>query len=105
MKSYVVARRTREVGIRIALGARSGDVLALFLRQSALQTAVGISVGLVLALTTGQFLAKLLYRVSPGDPVALIGAAGLLGAVAILAGAIPAWRATRINATEALRVE
>ena len=105
VKSYLVACRTREIGIRIAIGARRGDVLALFMKQSALQTAAGIFAGLVLALLTGQFLAKLLYRVSAFDPVALGGAAVLLAGVATLACALPALRATRINPTEALRAE
>ena len=105
VKSYLVAARTREIGVRIAIGAQTRDVLALFLKQSVLQTAVGILAGLSLAVGVGLLLSKLLYRVSPVDPVALAGAALLLAIVSSVACLIPAWRATRIDPVTALRDE
>jgi len=105
VKAYAVARRTREIGIRMALGAQAGDVLALVFRQGALQTALAVLVGLGLSLAAGQLLATMLYQVSPADPFALGGAAGLLTAAALLACFLPARRATRINPIVALRTE
>jgi putative ABC transport system permease protein len=105
LKSYVVARRTREIGVRIALGARSSDVLDLILRQGVLQAVVGIAAGLCLAVVVGEFLSKVLYSVKPVEPLTLTGVALVLGSVSILACLIPALRATRINPSDALRSE
>lgn len=105
VKAYIVARRTHEIGIRIAIGARSTDVLALLLKQSLLQTAVGIAAGLGLALLAGQFLSTLLYRVNATDIPVLIAAIGLLGIVSVFACVVPAWRATQIDPNQALRAE
>jgi len=105
VKAYVVARRTHEIGIRIAIGARPADVLALILRQGVLQTAVGVAAGLGLAAGAGMGLTRLLYRVNPFDPLTLLGAAALLALASVLACLVPALRATRINPTEALRAE
>ncbi len=105
VKSYLVARRTHEIGIRIAIGARPVDVLALILKQGALQTVLGVAFGLGLALLAGLFLSKLLYRVSPADPIALLVAGVVLALVSLLACLVPALRATRINPSEALRIE
>src|SRR5438552_10902741 len=71
VKSYAVACRTREIGIRMALGAHRSDVFALIMRQGAMQTALAVSVGLLLALAAGRVLAQILYQVSPSDPFAL----------------------------------
>ena len=105
VKAYAVARRTREIGIHMALGAQAGDVLALILRQGALQTALAVVVGVGLSLAAGQLLATMLYQVSPADPFALGTAAALLTAAALFACWIPARRATRINPITALRTE
>lgn len=105
VKAYLVARRAREIGIRIAIGANGRDILGLLLKQSVLQTALGVGVGVGLALLAGQFLSKLLYRVQAMDATVLLGAVGLLATVSLLAGLIPAWRAMRIDPNEALRTE
>ena len=105
LKAYAVARRTREIGIRMALGAQPGDVLALVFRQGALQTALAVIIGLGLSLAAGQLLATMLYQVSPADPFALGSAAALLTVVALFACWLPARRATRINPITALRTE
>jgi putative ABC transport system permease protein len=100
-----VARRTREIGIRMALGAQRGDVLALVMKQAALQTALGITAGVMLALLAGEALSKMLFRVNPFDPLALAAAALLLSAAALLACFLPARRATRVDPSSALRAE
>jgi predicted permease len=105
VKAYAVTRRTREIGVRVALGATARDVLRLILGQSVRQAAVGIAAGGTLAIVTGLGLSKLLYRVSPTDPLMLGVAATVAALAAIAAAALPAWRATRIQPTEALRTE
>lgn len=105
VKAHAVARRTREIGIRMALGAQRGHVLALVLRQGALQTTIGIAAGLVLALLAGQALSKMLYRVNPFDPLSLAAAAILLATATLLACYLPARRATRVDPIAALRTE
>ncbi|MDQ3116068.1 MAG: ABC transporter permease [Verrucomicrobiota bacterium] len=105
VKAYAVARRTREIGIRMALGADRGDVFALIMKQGALQTAFALGVGLLLALGLGRILAKMLYQVSPSDPMALIAASVMLGSAALLACFLPARRAMRVTPMTALRTE
>ena len=105
VKAYAVACRTREIGIRMALGAHRGDVFALIMRQGAMQTALAVSVGLLLALAAGRVLSQILYQVSPADPFALIFSSILLAAAALLACFLPARRATRVNPMVALRTE
>ncbi len=105
VKSYAVACRTREIGIRMALGARRRDVFALIMRQGALQTALALVVGILISLAAGRVLAQILYRVSPTDPLAIILASVLLAAAALLACFIPARRATYVNPITALRTE
>ncbi|MEO7166251.1 MAG: FtsX-like permease family protein, partial [Chthoniobacterales bacterium] len=105
VKAYAVARRTREIGIRMALGANRGDVFALIMKQGALQTGFALGVGLLFALGLGRVLAKMLYQVSPSDPVALIGASVMLGSAALLACFLPARRAMRVTPMTALRTE
>ena len=83
VKAYAVARRTREIGIRMALGADRGDVFALIMKQGALQTAFALGVGFLLALGLGRVLAQMLYQVSPSDPVALIASSVMLGSAAL----------------------
>ncbi|MGH9719610.1 MAG: ADOP family duplicated permease, partial [Bryobacteraceae bacterium] len=103
--SYITGLRTREIGIRMALGARRSDVLALVLRQGMRHVAIGMMLGLAAALALTRFLAKLLYGLSATDWVTFAGQAALLGAVALAACLIPARRATRVQPTAALRYE
>ncbi|HYY35684.1 MAG TPA: ABC transporter permease [Candidatus Binatia bacterium] len=105
VKAYAVACRTREIGIRMALGAHRRDVFALIMRQGAMQTALAVSVGLLLSLAAGRVLARILYQVSPTDPLALVSAALMLATAALLACFFPANRATRVNPITALRTE
>ncbi|HEY2569193.1 MAG TPA: ABC transporter permease [Candidatus Udaeobacter sp.] len=105
VKAYAVACRTREIGIRMALGAHRRDVFALIMRQAAMQTALAVGVGLVLSLGAGRVLSKILYQVSPTDPLALISAILMLTIAALLACFFPASRATRVNPMTALRTE
>ena len=105
VKAYSVARRTREIGIRMALGAHPGDVFRLIMKQGALQTAFALGVGILLALGIGRVLAQMLYQVSPADPIALIVASVVLGAAALLACFVPAQRATKVSPMTALRTE
>jgi len=105
VKAYAVARRTREIGIRMALGAHPSDVFKLIMKQGALQTGVAVGVGVLLALAVGQLLAQMLYQVSPADPLALLGASVLLAVAALLACFFPARRATKVSPMTALRTE
>ncbi|HEY4301700.1 MAG TPA: ABC transporter permease [Candidatus Didemnitutus sp.] len=105
VKAYAVARRTREIGIRMALGAAPRTVLAMILREGAAMIISGLALGLVLGLGLGQLVASMLYRVSPFDPVAFLVAPAVLGFVAIVACWLPARRATRVNPLTALRTE
>src|SRR5436189_797473 len=103
VKAYAVACRTREIGIRMALGAHRKDVFALIMRQGALQTALAVFVGLLLSLAAGRVLAQILYQVSPSDPFALITSSVMLTMAALLACFLPARRATHVNPITALR--
>ena len=101
--SYLVAQRTREIGVRMALGATRSSVLQLVLRQAGAMTVAGIAIGLVGALALTRFLATILFGVSTKDPIVYAGVAALLGVVALVAVAIPSSRATRIDPLKALR--
>jgi predicted permease len=105
VKSYVVAQRTREIGIRMALGARRADVLAMVLKEGAILSAAGVAVGLPLAALLGFALSRMLYDVKPLDPVVFISAPLVLGVAALLASWLPARRATRVTPLTALRRE
>src|SRR5213075_3110422 len=105
VKAYAVACRTREIGIRMALGAHRRDVFALIMRQGDMQTALAVGAGLLLSLAAGRVLAKILYDVSPSDPLALVIATLMLASAALLACFFPANRATRVNPMTALRTE
>jgi predicted permease len=103
--SFTVTQRSREFGIRVALGARSGAVLADVLRRTLLTTAVGIGCGLVLAGLAARAVAPQLYAVSPFDPVSFVAVVALLSASACAAALQPAIRATRVDPVVALRYE
>ena len=103
--AYSVAQRTRELGIRIALGAQRKDVLMLILRQGLALVALGSAIGLVACYWLSSLVSSQLYGISPGDPVTLVSVAVLLAAVALLASYIPARRATRVDPLVALRYE
>ena len=103
--AYTVARRTREIGIRMAVGAQIADVIRLILGQGLALVAVGGVTGMSVALATGRVLRAYLFGVSSTDPVTFVAVALLLAAVALLACWLPARRATRVNPMEALRYE
>jgi putative ABC transport system permease protein len=103
--AYIVGERTREIGIRMALGAKGRDVLALVLRQGSVMVALGIALGLAGALGAGPLLSSALYAVTPRDAVTLATVPVLIAAVAGLATWLPARRATRVDPVEALREE
>ncbi len=105
VKAYDVARRTREIGIRMALGATRADVAGLVVREGARATALGTGLGLLLAAALGFLLRGILYRVSPFDPLVVGAAAALLAGAALLASYVPARRATRVAPLDALRTE
>ena len=105
VKAYAVTRRSREFGIRMALGAGPREILALILTQGAIQPTVAIALGPLLALGAGQVLASLLYHVSAADPLVLGGSAALLALAAMLACLLPARRATRLDPMVVLRSE
>jgi hypothetical protein len=103
--SYLVAQRTREIGVRIALGARPAQVVRLVLAQALRPLAVGVALGLVGALAIARSLAALLHGLSPTDPLTFTVVPLVLLAIALAAGAIPARRATRVDPVAALRSE
>ena len=103
--AFAVARRTNEIGVRMALGARHGDILRLVLGSSLALVGAAVVIGGPLAVIVGQALRAQLYGVSAHDPVLLLLALGLLVAVALLATAVPARRATRIDPLVALRAD
>ncbi len=105
VKAYAVERRTREIGIRMALGAERSDVFALIMKQGALQTITSVVLGLGLSLVVGQALATMLYKVSPADPAALGIAIFALSAATLFACYLPARRATKVSPLTALRTE
>jgi predicted permease len=105
VRAYDVARRTRQIGIRIALGATREKVLLMSLREGMILTCLGLGLGLPLALGVGCLLSSLLVGVSGTDPVTLIAAAAFLAVTMLVACWIPAQRAARINPMEALRYE
>jgi ABC-type antimicrobial peptide transport system permease subunit len=105
LMAYNVARRTSEIGVRMALGARPADVARPILREAAVLALVGALLGVPLALAFGQVLGALAFGVTPHDPVTMIVSGLILLAVAASAAWIPAHRAARIDPMEALRYE
>jgi len=105
VKAYTVAQRTRELGIRMALGADSADTLKLIVSEGFSVSLVGIAAGMLLALALGRILAGILYEVSPFDPLVCTAAAVVLAAVSLVACYVPARRAARMDPMVALRYE
>jgi ABC-type antimicrobial peptide transport system permease subunit len=105
VKAYSVARRTREIGIRMALGAQGSTVQWMILREGLAMVAVGLALGLLLALGTGKILSGILFQVSSTDPFAFTIAPIVLVTAALLATWLPARRATKISPMAALRTE
>ncbi|KPJ74903.1 MAG: hypothetical protein AMS19_14655, partial [Gemmatimonas sp. SG8_23] len=98
-------RRTQEIGIRMALGARAADVVRLMLRQGVLVTGLGLALGLSGAFVGGRALSSLLFGVEATDAATLVAVSGLLGFVALVACYVPARRATRLDPVSSLRSE
>ena len=103
--SYTVARRTGEIGIRMALGARRGNVIGMVLRQVIVMAAVGLAIGVPVAYASAHLVRSFLYGIKPNDPLAVGIAVGILMTAAIVAGYAPARRASRIDPMVALRSE
>jgi ABC-type antimicrobial peptide transport system permease subunit len=103
--SYNVARRTGEIGIRMALGAPRGGVVRMVLGEVFALAAIGLAIGLAVALGTSKFVASLLYGMKPNDPLTFTVAVVTLLAAAMLAGYVPARKASRIDPMTALRHE
>ena len=103
--AYAVSRQTKEIGVRLALGAERSSVLRMIVMQSLMLAAAGVLAGLGMALAFGRFAGNLLFQLSPRDPVSLTAAAALMLAVAGVAGFLPARRASRVDPVVALRVD
>ena len=103
--SYETIRRTREIGIRMALGARRSDVLRLVMRQTIVVVTIGAGIGLALALATSRLIGSLLFGIAPSDPFAIGSALAVLIGVALAASYLPARRASQLDPTQALRYE
>src|SRR5262249_23074613 len=105
LMTYSVTQRTREIGVRMALGAREGQVVAMVMRWAIAVTAVGLGLGLTLALAAARVLTTLLFGVRTTDPVTLAATIGLLAVATIAASLAPARRAARVDPAIALRSE
>jgi ABC-type antimicrobial peptide transport system permease subunit len=103
--AYTVAQRTREIGLRMALGAAPGRVRAMVLKQVGVMTLVGGFIGLTAALWLGPMAESQLYQLKGRDPLVYVGAVGVLAFIALLAGFVPAHRASRVEPMWALRYE
>jgi putative ABC transport system permease protein len=103
--AYSVTRRTREIGIRIALGSPRTSICGLIVRQGIIMVGLGILIGVLVSLSCGPLMRHFVYGVTPHDPVNMIGVTALLGGIAILACWLPARRAARVDPVIALRSE
>jgi putative ABC transport system permease protein len=103
--SHSVTERTHEIGVRMALGADAGHVLRLVVRQGLTTTAIGVTVGVAAAIALSRWIEGLLFGVKPNDPLTMVAVISTLMAVALIACYVPAWRATRVDPTTALRAE
>jgi ABC-type antimicrobial peptide transport system permease subunit len=100
-----VTERMREIGVRVAVGASRGDILAMVIRQGIQLTAIGVAIGLAGAMAASQALITLLFGVSRLDAVTYVGVIALLAGVAVIACAAPAWRAAQVDPAITLRAE
>jgi putative ABC transport system permease protein len=103
--AYAVGQQTREIGVRIALGARPGNVASLVLRSGLAPVLFGIGLGTAGALAVSRLLGNVLYGVQPGDPPTYVLTGAVLAAIGALACAVPAWRASRVEPMQALRMD
>ena len=103
LMSYNVARRTGEIGVRLALGAQRRAVIGMVMSESIRLVAVGTALGLAAVLWAGRFVQTVVYGLSPSDPLTIGGAVALIAGVTALAGGVPARRASNVNPIEALR--
>jgi predicted permease len=103
--AYAVAQRTREIGLRIALGASEAQVRGMVLYKVGIMTLIGVAIGLFLGISIGRTIAFMLYQLQGSDPVVLFSSAIILALVALIAGFIPAYRASKIDPMQALRYE
>ena len=103
--AYSVAQRTREIGVRMALGADRSGILQMVMRSAFLQAGIGLLIGIPAAIFAGRFMATMLYNVRPWDPVVLLGTTVILAVAAFLAAVIPAQRAASVEPMTALRIE
>jgi ABC-type antimicrobial peptide transport system permease subunit len=105
LMSYAVARRTNEIGIRMALGAQRGDVMRQVLVESMILVAIGVAIGVAGSLGAGRFVSTLLFGLAPTDMLTIAAATALMIAVSALAGFLPARRASRVDPMVALRYD
>jgi ABC-type antimicrobial peptide transport system permease subunit len=103
--SYGVVRRTAELGVRLALGAPRSRVVWMILRESLVLAGIGLLFGMPAVFAAGKLLRGILYGIDPVDPATIAAATAILVSVTALAGGIPAWRASRVDPTVALRYE
>jgi ABC-type antimicrobial peptide transport system permease subunit len=103
--SYVVTKRTNEIGIRMALGAQRTGVLWIVLREILMLAATGVAIGVPIALAADRLVSNMLFGLKPGDPITLVCATSVLLVVATIAGYLPARRASRVDPIVALRYE
>jgi ABC-type antimicrobial peptide transport system permease subunit len=103
--SYSVSQRTREIGIRVALGARNDDVIRMFVAHGARLAAIGIVCGLIAAAALTRFMSTLLFNVKAGDPLTYVAVCAGLVMAAVIASYVPALRATSVDPVQALRAE
>jgi ABC-type antimicrobial peptide transport system permease subunit len=105
LTAYTVARRTREIGIRMALGAERRNILWIVMKEVLLLTAVGLLVGIPSSLALGRFVQNLLFEMKASDPLVLAVAAAAIVAISLAAGYLPARRATAIDPVHALHYD
>jgi ABC-type antimicrobial peptide transport system permease subunit len=103
--AYIVARRTQEIGVRMALGAAASDVRAMVVREGVTLAGAGVAIGLAAALAGARLVANMLYGVKSTDAATYAGSAAVLVAIMLVASYIPAWRASRVDPLAALRCE
>ena len=103
--AYTVEQRTREIGIRVALGAQRGNVVWLVMKEVVAMVGIGFAIGLPAAWLSSKLVASLLYGIRPNDPVSIAAPMAVLAVIALLAGYIPAARASRVDPLRALHYE